>query len=73
MGSVYLVYDDDFDKPELLSVDYNFFNQARPGDYVRIKKENHKILQKIYNPQEMDLYINVARPVDIWYYGTSNI
>lgn len=60
MGSVYLIYDGNFDSPELLSVDYNFFGQSHPGDYVRIKNENHQILQKIYDPQEMDLYINVS-------------
>ena len=60
MGNVYLVYESNFNNPELLSVDYNFFNQAHPGDYVRVGNENHQILQKIYDPQEMDLYINVS-------------
>lgn len=55
MGNVYLIYESNFDNPELLSVDYNFFSQSHPGDFVRIKNENHQILQKIYDPQEMDL------------------
>lgn len=63
MGNVYLIYESDFDHPELLSVDYNFFGQSHPGDFVRIKNENHQILQKIYDPQEMDLYINVSGKV----------
>lgn len=63
MGSVYLIYDGNFDQPELLSVDYNFFGQSRPGDYIRVKNENLQILQKIYDPQEMDLYINVTGDV----------
>lgn len=63
MGSVYLIYESDFNHPELLSVDYNFFGQSRPGDFVKVGSENHQILQKIYDPQEMDLYINVAGKV----------
>ena len=63
MGNVYLVYESNFNDPELLSVDYNFFNQEHPGDYVRVGNENHQILQKIYDPQEMDLYINVSSKV----------
>lgn len=60
MGSVYLIYDGNFDKPELLSVDYNFFGQSRPGDYVRIEECNYKISGKYYDPQEMDLYIDIT-------------
>lgn len=63
MGNVYLIYNSNFDQLELLSVDYNFFNQAHPGDYVRVKNKNYQILQKIFDPQEMDLYINASGSV----------
>ena len=55
MNDVYLVIGNT--KPELLSVDYNFFNQARPGDWVKVKEDYYEIKTKIYDPQEMDLYI----------------
>lgn len=62
MNCVYLVFDEKTLKdPELLSVDYNFFGQARPGDFVRIKDENLKLKCKIFDPQEMDLYVVVNR------------
>lgn len=57
MNDVYLVIGNT--EPELLSVDYNFFNQARPGDCVKVKEDYYEIKTKIYDPQEMDLYIKV--------------
>ena len=57
MNDVYLVIGNT--EPELLSVDYNFFNQARPGDCVKVKEAYYEIKTKIYDPQEMDLYIKV--------------
>ena len=57
MNDVYLVIGNT--EPELLSVDYNFFNQARPGDCVKVKEDYYEIETKIYDPQEMDLYIKV--------------
>ena len=57
MNNVYLVIENS--EPELLSVDFNFFNQARPGDCVKVKEVYYEIETKIYDPQEMDLYIKV--------------
>ena len=57
MNNVYLVIENS--KPELLSIDFNFFNQARPGDCVKVKEDYYEIETKIYDPQEMDLYIKV--------------
>lgn len=57
MNNVYLVIENS--EPELLSVDFNFFNQARPGDCVKVKEAYYEIETKIYDPQEMDLYIKV--------------
>lgn len=59
MNCVYLVTKNS--EPELLSVDFNFFNQARPGDYVKVKEVYYEIKAKIYDPQEMDLYIKVEK------------
>ena len=57
MNDVYLVKNG---TKELLSVDYNFFNQAKPGDFVRIKELGYEIKRKIYDPQEMDLFIEIS-------------
>lgn len=62
MNCVYLVFNEKtLENPELLSVDYNFFGQARPGDFVRIKGENLELKCKIFDPQEMDLYVVVNK------------
>lgn len=62
MNCVYLVFNGEtLEDPELLSVDYNFFGQARPGDFVRIKNENLELKCKIFDPQEMDLYVVVKK------------
>lgn len=66
MNCVYLVYDEvTLKNPELLSVDYNFFGQARPGDLVRFGGKNLTIKQKIFDPQEMDMYVVVLTPNDM--------
>ena len=58
MNSVYLVTENS--EPELLSVDFNFFNQARPGDYVKVKEVYYEIKDKIKMfGQEMDIHIKV--------------
>ena len=51
MNNVYLVIKNS--EPELLSVDFNFFNQAHPGDCVKVKEAYYEIETKIYDPQEM--------------------
>ena len=70
MNDVYLVKDG---ITELLSVDYNFFNQAKPVDLVRIKGLDYEIKRKIYDPQEMDLFIEISNGHEILFLDNPTI
>lgn len=65
MGSVYLINNRNYFNPqELKHKSSRCFWSIRRGDYLRVENNTYRVLSKIYDPEDMSIYIEISdRPI----------